>query len=116
MLVEALILVVLVIFLFLRSVRATLIPAVTIPVSLIGAFFFLYLLGFSVNVLTLLGIVLAVGLVVDDAIVMLENIHRHIEEGKTPLPGGDRRRQGNRLRGGGDDDHAGGGVRAAGLH
>jgi multidrug efflux pump len=83
-LLEALVLVVLVIFLFLRSVRATLIPAVTIPVSLIGAFFFLYVLGFSVNVLTLLGIVLAVGLVVDDAIVMLENIHRHIEEGKNP--------------------------------
>jgi multidrug efflux pump len=82
--VEALILVVLVIFLFLRSLRATLIPAVTIPVSLIGAFFFLYVLGFSVNVLTLLGIVLAVGLVVDDAIVMLENIHRHIEEGLSP--------------------------------
>ncbi len=83
-LLEALVLVVLVIFLFLRSVRATLIPAVTIPVSLIGSFFFLYVLGFSVNVLTLLGIVLAVGLVVDDAIVMLENIHRHIEEGKNP--------------------------------
>jgi multidrug efflux pump len=83
-LVEALILVVLVIFLFLRSFRATLIPAVTIPVSLIGAFFFLYVFGFSVNVLTLLGIVLAVGLVVDDAIVMLENIHRHIEAGLPP--------------------------------
>jgi len=83
--VEALILVVLVIFVFLRSWRATLIPAVTIPVSLIGAFFFLYVMGFSVNVLSLLGIVLAVGLVVDDAIVMLENIHRHIEEGKSPF-------------------------------
>ncbi len=83
-LLEALALVVLVIFAFLRSFRATLIPAVTIPVSLIGAFFFLYVFGFSVNVLTLLGIVLAVGLVVDDAIVMLENIHRHIEEGLPP--------------------------------
>jgi multidrug efflux pump len=83
-LVEAMILVVLVIFLFLRSLRATLIPAVTIPVSLIGAFFFVYVLGFSVNVLTMLGIVLAVGLVVDDAIVVLENIHRHIEEGMSP--------------------------------
>ena len=83
-LLEALVLVVLVIFVFLRSFRATLIPAVTIPVSLIGAFFFLYVFGFSVNVLTLLGIVLAVGLVVDDAIVMLENIHRHIEEGLPP--------------------------------
>jgi len=81
---EALALVVLVIFLFLRSFRATLIPAVTIPVSLIGAFFFLYVMGFSINVLTLLGIVLAVGLVVDDAIVMLENIHRHIEAGLPP--------------------------------
>lgn len=83
-LVEALVLVVLVIFLFLRSLRATLIPAVTIPVSLIGAFFFVYVLGFSVNVLTMLGVVLAVGLVVDDAIVVLENIHRHIEEGMSP--------------------------------
>jgi multidrug efflux pump len=82
---EALILVVLVIFLFLRSVRATLIPFVTIPVSLIGACFVVYLMGFTINVLTLLGIVLAVGLVVDDAIVVLENIHRHIEDGETPF-------------------------------
>jgi multidrug efflux pump len=78
---EALILVVLVIFLFLRSFRATLIPFVTIPVSLIGAFFVIWLMGFTINVLTLLGIVLAVGLVVDDAIVVLENIYRHIEKG-----------------------------------
>ncbi|MGB8339864.1 MAG: efflux RND transporter permease subunit [Burkholderiales bacterium] len=82
---EALLLVVLVIFLFLRSVRATLIPFVTIPVSLIGAFFFLYVLGFSINILTLLGVILAIGLVVDDAIVVLENIHRHIEDGMTPF-------------------------------
>jgi len=82
---EAVLLVMLVIFLFLRSLRSTLIPFVTIPVSLIGAFVFLYLLGFSVNVLTLLGIVLAVGLVVDDAIVVLENCHRHVELGKTPM-------------------------------
>ncbi|WP_455210719.1 efflux RND transporter permease subunit [Kaarinaea lacus] len=82
---EALVLVVLVIFLFLRSVRATLIPFVTIPVSLIGAFIFLYALDFSVNILTLLGLVLAIGLVVDDAIVMLENIHRRIEEGMQPF-------------------------------
>ena len=74
-------LVVLVIFFFLRSVRATLIPFVTIPVSLIGAFFLIWIMGFTINVLTLLGIVLAIGLVVDDAIVVLENIHRHIEEG-----------------------------------
>ncbi|HEX5091235.1 MAG TPA: efflux RND transporter permease subunit [Burkholderiales bacterium] len=81
---EAVLLVVLVIFVFLRSVRSTLIPFVTIPVSLVGALFFLYLLGFSINVLTLLGIVLAVGLVVDDAIVVLENCHRHVELGKDP--------------------------------
>ncbi|MCA3129731.1 MAG: efflux RND transporter permease subunit [Betaproteobacteria bacterium] len=82
---EALALVVLVIFVFLRSLRATLIPVVTIPVSLIGGLFFLWVLGFSINVLTLLGLVLAIGLVVDDAIVVLENIHRHIEEGMTPF-------------------------------
>ena len=83
--IEAFVLVVLVIFFFLRSVRATLIPFVTIPVSLIGAFIFLQALGFSINILTLLGLVLAIGLVVDDAIVMLENIHRHIEEGLSPF-------------------------------
>jgi multidrug efflux pump len=81
---EATLLVMLVIFVFLRSLRATLIPFVTIPVSLIGAFFFLFLMGFSVNVLTLLGLVLAIGLVVDDAIVVLENCHRHGEMGKDP--------------------------------
>ncbi|MBI2509127.1 MAG: efflux RND transporter permease subunit [Betaproteobacteria bacterium] len=81
----ALVLVVLVIYLFLRSLRATLIPFVTIPVSLIGAFFIMFLMGFTINVLTLLGIVLAVGLVVDDAIVVLENIHRHIEGGMPPF-------------------------------
>ncbi len=81
---EAVLLVMLVIFLFLRSVRSTLIPFVTIPVSLVGACALLYVLGFSINVLTLLGIVLAVGLVVDDAIVVLENCHRHLELGKDP--------------------------------
>ncbi|NGM89076.1 efflux RND transporter permease subunit [Parapusillimonas sp. SGNA-6] len=82
---EAIFLVVLVIFFFLRSVRASLIPIVTIPVSLIGAFGIMYLFGFSINTLTLLAMVLAIGLVVDDAIVVLENIFRHIEEGKTRL-------------------------------
>jgi len=82
---EALTLVVLVIFFFLRSLRATLIPFVTIPVSLIGAFFLVWIMGFTINVLTLLGIVLAIGLVVDDAIVVLENIHRYIEKGMPPL-------------------------------
>ncbi|HEY5826205.1 MAG TPA: efflux RND transporter permease subunit, partial [Cyclobacteriaceae bacterium] len=73
-----------VIFLFLRDWRTTLIPIATIPVSLIGAFFVMYLLGFTINVLTLLGIVLAIGLVVDDAIVVLENIYVKIEEGEDP--------------------------------
>ena len=82
---EAVALVMLVIFVFLRSFRSTLIPFVTIPVSLVGAFFILYLMGFTINVLTLLGLVLAIGLVVDDAIVVLENCHRHVEMGKTPM-------------------------------
>lgn len=83
---EAVVLVILIIFLFLRSWRATLIPLVTIPVSLIGACALMALMGFTINTLTLLAMVLAIGLVVDDAIVMLENIHRHIEEGLAPLP------------------------------
>ena len=81
---EAIALVVLVIFVFLRSFRAVLIPVVTIPVSLIGAFALMYLFGFTINTLTLLAMVLAVGLVVDDAIVMLENISRYVEQGMRP--------------------------------
>jgi multidrug efflux pump len=83
--VEAIVLVAVVIFLFLRNLRATLIPLVTIPLSLIGAFTFMYVFGFSVNTLTLLAMVLAIGLVVDDSIVVLENIHRHVEEGMSRL-------------------------------
>jgi len=82
---EAVILVVLVIFFFLRSIRASLIPIVTIPVSLIGAFAIMHLFGFSINTLTLLAMVLAIGLVVDDAIVVLENVYRHIEAGMKPV-------------------------------
>jgi multidrug efflux pump len=74
-----------IIFLFLRDWRTTIIPVATIPISLIGAFFVMYLLGFTINVLTLLGIVLAIGLVVDDAIVVLENIYVKIEEGEDPM-------------------------------
>jgi multidrug efflux pump len=77
-------LVVLVIFLFLRNWRSTLIPVVAIPISLISGFFIMYLAGFSINILTLLGIVLATGLVVDDAIVVLENIYQKIEKGMSP--------------------------------
>src|SRR5690606_20367856 len=81
----AFILVVVVIFLFLRDWRTTFIPAITIPISLIGTFFIMYLMDFSINVLTLLGIVLSVGLVVDDAIVVLENIYTRIEKGEKPM-------------------------------
>lgn len=80
----AFILVLAIIFIFLRDWRTTLIPVATIPISLIGAFFVMYMLGFTINVLTLLGIVLAIGLVVDDAIVVLENIYVKIEEGESP--------------------------------
>ncbi|MDH5204630.1 MAG: efflux RND transporter permease subunit, partial [Hylemonella sp.] len=83
--VEAVVLVALVIFAFLRTLRASIIPIVTIPVSLIGTFALMALAGFSVNTLTLLALVLAIGLVVDDAIVVLENIYRHIEEGLDPF-------------------------------
>jgi|TARA_R100000322_G_scaffold99519_9_gene63072 multidrug efflux pump len=82
---EAVLLVVLVIFVFLRTLRASFIPVVTIPISLITSFAIMLMLGFSINTLTLLSMVLAIGLVVDDAIVMLENIYRHIEEGKAPF-------------------------------
>src|SRR5574340_1272964 len=83
--VEAALIVILVIFLFLGAVRPVIIPVITIPLSLIGVTFFMLILGYSLNLLTLLAMVLAIGLVVDDAIVVVENTHRHIEEGKTPF-------------------------------
>src|SRR5260370_17481787 len=79
---QAIVLVILVIFLFLEDWRSTVIPAVTIPVSLIGTFTFIKLLGFSINTLTLFGITLATGLVVDDVIVEIQNITRHLQEGE----------------------------------
>jgi multidrug efflux pump len=82
---EAIALVVLVIYIFLRSVRATLIPAVAIPVSILGALVFLYAAGFTINTLTLMGVTLAIGLVVDDAIVVLENVTRWVESGTPPM-------------------------------
>ncbi len=82
---EATLIVIVVIFLFLGALRSVLIPVITIPLSLIGVCFIMLALNFSLNLLTLLAMVLAIGLVVDDAIVVLENIYRHIEEGKTPL-------------------------------
>jgi multidrug efflux pump len=81
-------LVILIIFLFLRDWRTTLIPILAIPISLVGAFFIMYVANFTINVLTLLGIVLAIGLVVDDAIVVLENIYKKIEDGMNPVEAG----------------------------
>src|SRR3979490_3157606 len=82
---EAVLIVVVVIFLFLASFRSVVIPVVTIPLSLVGVCSLMLVMGFSINLLTLLAMVLAIGLVVDDAIVVVENIHRHLEEGKTPV-------------------------------
>ncbi|MBN8982752.1 MAG: MexW/MexI family multidrug efflux RND transporter permease subunit [Rhizobiales bacterium] len=84
-LIEAVVIVVIVIFLFLASIRSVIIPVVTIPLSLVGACILMLAMGFTLNLLTLLAMVLAIGLVVDDAIVVVENIHRHLEEGKTPV-------------------------------
>ena len=91
------VLVIIIIFLFLRDWRVTLVPCIVIPVSLIGAFFVMYLAGFSINVLSMLAIVLSVGLVVDDAIVMTENIYIRIEKGMVPKEAGNRRSQRNFL-------------------
>ena len=84
-LIEAVLIVIVVVFLFLGALRSVLIPVITIPLSMIGVLFFMQLMGYSINLLTLLAMVLAIGLVVDDAIVVVENIHRHIEDGKTPF-------------------------------
>jgi multidrug efflux pump len=83
-LIEALLIVIIVVFLFLGSFRSVLVPVVAIPLSLIGAFTFMLVFGFSINLLTLLALVLAVGLVVDDAIIIVENVNRHLEAGKAP--------------------------------
>jgi multidrug efflux pump len=85
-LVEALVIVTLVVFVFLGSVRSVLIPTIAIPLSLIGTFTMMAAFGFSINLLTLLALVLAIGLVVDDAIIVVENVNRHLEEGQQPIP------------------------------
>ncbi|TWC73857.1 multidrug efflux pump [Pseudomonas sp. SJZ103] len=82
---EAVLIVIVVVFLFLGALRSVVIPVVTIPLSMIGVMFFMQMMGYSINLLTLLAMVLAIGLVVDDAIVVVENIHRHIEDGKGPM-------------------------------
>ncbi len=82
---EALAIVTAVVFLFLGSLRSVAIPAVAIPLSLIGTFTIMLALGYSINLLTLLALVLAIGLVVDDAIIVVENVNRHLEDGMTPM-------------------------------
>ncbi len=84
-LIEAVFIVVVVIFLFIGSVRSALIPAVTVPLSLVGVLMLMFVMGFTINILTLLAMVLAIGMVVDDAIIVLENIHRHVDEGMKPF-------------------------------
>ena len=83
--IEAILLVVVVVFVFLQNWRATLIPVIAVPVSIVGAFAGMYMLGFSINLLTLFGLILAIGIVVDDAIIVLENVERIMtSEGKSP--------------------------------
>ena len=113
---EAVAIVVVVILLFLGSFRSVLMPVVTIPLSLIGVCFVLFALGYSINLLTLLAMVLAIGLVVDDAIVVVENIHRHIEEGLTPIEAAIVGHARDLRAGRRDDDHAGRRLRADRLH
>ena len=112
-LVEALLIVTVVIFLFLGSFRAVVVPLIAMPLSLIGTFFVMLMLGYSINLLTLLALVLAIGLVVDDAIIVVENVDRHMkEEGKSPLRGGADRRARARRPDHRDDGRADRGVRA----
>ena len=108
-------LVVLVIFLFLRNVSATIIPSLALPMSLVGTFAVMYLLGYSLDNLSLMALTLSVGFVVDDAIVMLENIVRHMEMGEKPMRGGAQRVDGDRLHDPLDDALAGGGVHPGAL-
>ena len=109
-LLEAALIVIVVIFLFLGNLRSTLIPIVTIPLSLVGVMFVLLALGYSINLLTLLALVLAIGLVVDDAIVVVENIHRHIEEGMQPFDAALKGAREIAVPGHLHDHHAGGGL------
>ena len=112
----AILLVIVVVYIFLQGWRATLIPLLAVPVSLIGTFVFFPLFGFSINTLSLFGLVLAIGLVVDDAIVVVEAVERHIEDGLRPKAGGLQGDGGD--LGPGDRHRAGafGGVRADGIH
>ena len=109
---EALVLVILVVFIFLQGFRATLIPLLAVPVSLVGTFAVFPLLGFSINTLSLFGLVLAIGLVVDDAIVVVEAVEHHIEQGLSPRDATLQGDGGGVGAGGGDRADPGGGLRA----
>ena len=109
-------LVIMVIFLFLRNISATVIPSLALPMSIVGTFAVMYLLGYSLDNLSLMALTLSVGFVVDDAIVMLENIVRHMEMGKNPLPGGVRRIARDRLHHPVDDPVARRGLHPRAFH
>ena len=113
---QALALVILVVFVFLQDWRSTLVPAIAIPVSLIGTFAALLAMGFTINTVSLFGLILAIGVVVDDAIVVVENVQRHMADGMAPREA--TRKAMGRGDGAGGGDHAGaaGRVRAGGLH
>ena len=115
-LLEAFLLVLIVVFVFLQGVRATIIPMLAIPVALVATFALMAAFGFSINTLTLCGLILAIGLVVDDAIIVVENVEKFLERGDQPLAG--RARGDGRDHGADRHDHAGagGGVRAGGVH
>ena len=113
---EAVALVIIVVFIFLQNWRATLIPLMTVPVSLVGAFIFFPMLGFSINVLSLLGLVLAIGIVVDDAIVVVEAVMHHIEHGMAAEGGDDQGDGGSVGPGRRHRPHPDRGVRAGRLH
>ena len=104
---------VLVVFVFLRSLRSTFIPSVAVPVSLVGTFGVMYLFGYSLDNLSLMALTISTGFVVDDAIVVIENITRYLEQGMNPFAGGAEGRHGNRLHGGDHEHFAGGGVHSA---
>ena len=113
---KPILLVVLVVMIFLQTWRAAVIPLVAIPISLIGTFFFMAMFGFTLNNLTLFGLVLAVGIVVDDAIVVVENVERNIAAGLTPREAADQEHGRGRRRAGRDCAGAVRGVRPVGLH